>query len=258
MTNYHDNKVKPRFKKDFNDGDLFRKWHTPFDDADYLSKWAAHRMQVALKSVDSYGLCRKPDALEIGIGSGIFIKELEKRGCNEIGVDYSINIVRSYLKKLNPAEDKMPEKVIVADVETLPIASNSFDLVTCLGVLEYLPNDKIALSEMYRIIRPNGYLVLAVASYHRFRSLFRLVKDKLFKKELVASETSSQDYSLENQVRLIRPLSLRQEAIDAGFKIRKFVCFGGKFFGRYLPVRFQIPGLICLGDHCLLVLKKSL
>jgi len=214
-------------------------------------------MDVVLRSIDSYGLGRKGNALDIGIGSGALLKELSKRGCDVWGADFSMNIIRNTYKSLGSINAKIVNKFMVADIETLPIKSDSFDLVTCLGVLEYLPTDKNALGELYRIIRPRGYLVFAVASYHRFGSLLNLVKKKFLKKKKVKPESSLEAFSLQDRgVRLVKPLALREETVEAGFKVKKFECFGGKLFGRYFPIRLYLPGLIYIGDHCLLVLEK--
>jgi SAM-dependent methyltransferase len=49
-----------------------------------------------------------------------------------------------------------------ADVEFLPFHNQSFDHVTCLGVLEYLPDYRPALREISRLLRPGGLAVLSV------------------------------------------------------------------------------------------------
>lgn len=37
---------------------------------------------------------------------------------------------------------------------------NSFDIVTCFGVLHHIPNVSFVLSEIFRVLKPNGYLLL--------------------------------------------------------------------------------------------------
>ncbi len=42
----------------------------------------------------------------------------------------------------------------------LPLAGEKFDLITCLGVLHHIPKVSYAVSELFRVLRPGGYMVL--------------------------------------------------------------------------------------------------
>lgn len=68
---------------------------------------------------------------------------------------------------------------ILCDVnEPLPIESDSFDTVVCSDVLEHLHSPTVALSEMSRVLRPGGKILLSVPflyglheqphDYHRY------------------------------------------------------------------------------------------
>ena len=50
-------------------------------------------------------------------------------------------------------------------VETLPFADASFDLVTCLDVVEHTPDDVRTLTELRRVTRPGGHVVVTVPAY---------------------------------------------------------------------------------------------
>jgi len=43
---------------------------------------------------------------------------------------------------------------------TLPFSDNSFDLITCLGVLHHIPNVSHVLSELIRVLLPGGHILL--------------------------------------------------------------------------------------------------
>jgi SAM-dependent methyltransferase len=66
------------------------------------------------------------------------------------------------------AADLKPEhyddtvKPVRADIIDLPWAANSFDLVICNHVLEHVPDDRRAMSELYRVTRPKGLAILQV------------------------------------------------------------------------------------------------
>lgn len=51
---------------------------------------------------------------------------------------------------------------VVARAEQLPLASARFDLVICTQVLEYIAQPSLVLSEIHRVLRPGGALLLSV------------------------------------------------------------------------------------------------
>jgi ubiquinone/menaquinone biosynthesis C-methylase UbiE len=56
------------------------------------------------------------------------------------------------------------------DAMQLPLRDECADCVTMLDVLEHVPDDKKALAEIYRILKPGGVLVLSVPAYQHLWS----------------------------------------------------------------------------------------
>jgi SAM-dependent methyltransferase len=52
------------------------------------------------------------------------------------------------------------------DIEEIPYPDNSFDLVFASHVLEYVKNDKKAINEIKRVLRPGGLAFLPVPMLH--------------------------------------------------------------------------------------------
>ena len=50
---------------------------------------------------------------------------------------------------------------VVADVTALPFADGSFDGITCGYVLEHVPDPPLGLSELARVLRTGGRMLLA-------------------------------------------------------------------------------------------------
>lgn len=55
-----------------------------------------------------------------------------------------------------------PWAAVHCDIQALPFPDNSFDLILCNHVLEHIPDDRRALRELYRVLKPNGLAFLLV------------------------------------------------------------------------------------------------
>ncbi len=67
-----------------------------------------------------------------------------------------------------------------ADICNLPFENNAFDVVLCNHVLEHIEDDRQAMLELYRILRPGGWGILQVPQDLKRRTTFEdnSVKDK--------------------------------------------------------------------------------
>jgi ubiquinone/menaquinone biosynthesis C-methylase UbiE len=107
------------------------------------------------------------DVLEVGCGSGIAVQLFAEAGANVTAVDltpWAVGTTRARLDAFG-----LGGEVLEADGEDLPFPDTSFDLVFSWGVIHHTTDMARALSELVRVCRPGGKLVLML--YHR-RSLF--------------------------------------------------------------------------------------
>lgn len=99
--------------------------------------------------------------LDIGSGAGQLVRPILKYAdpdAEVVGCDLSYNMLRRARTRL-----KTDRPVFTtADLVHLPYADNSFDGITCGYVLEHLPDARIGLREMARVMRPGGRMLLLV------------------------------------------------------------------------------------------------
>ena len=95
-------------------------------------------------------------ALDVGTGTGHFAFDLARRGLKVTAVDTS----EPMLEVARAKEGTVT--LIPADAGELPFADSSFDLVLSVTTLEFVSRPGRALSEMWRVTRPRGRLVVAV------------------------------------------------------------------------------------------------
>jgi SAM-dependent methyltransferase len=55
-----------------------------------------------------------------------------------------------------------PRATVRADITDLPFPEDSFDVVLCSHVLEHVDDDRKAMGELYRVLKPGGWAVVVV------------------------------------------------------------------------------------------------
>lgn len=59
--------------------------------------------------------------------------------------------------------DLNPEQVMVKmDITDIPFPDNTFDAMLCNHVLEHIPDDRKAMRELHRVLKPGGWAILQV------------------------------------------------------------------------------------------------
>lgn len=108
------------------------------------------------------------DILDCGCGNGALIRHLyHLRPGSLIGIDISPDKVNEALGLLT--DEQVPDKRIdfeIMDTEQLGFKDESFDTVIMTDTLPYLSNPRVALSEVARVLRPNGKLLVAVSTLY--------------------------------------------------------------------------------------------
>ncbi len=126
------------------------------------------------------------DILEAGVGQGVVLKKIAERGGAKIksltGIDLSGRLLE-IAKKIIPQA-----KLVKGDIEAMPFANNSFDLVIMVGVFPYLLDIDKALSEIKRVLRADGQFIVTVPNrkwilfknYIKQRRNIQPVEDRFF------------------------------------------------------------------------------
>lgn len=114
---------------------------------------------VKQKQVEMLRITEGVRLLEVGYGRGELLLHSARRGAVVHGVDYSpdaVIVARDTLRDFPNAD------VRTADSRKLPYDSDSFDRVFSGDVIEHMsfPDAVDSLSEMYRVTRPGGFLLV--------------------------------------------------------------------------------------------------
>ena len=157
--------VKKHFE---NNADL---WQQLYSTKDLQSRIVQERFEYTLQFLDQLKLPENSRGIDIGCGAGLTCVELLKRNISVVGLDVSQNMVVLARKNCPNFSAGCKAEFLIGSAEEMDFANDSFDIVTALGLLEYLRWDQWALSEIHRILKPDGYLIVSVPNSLRLSNL---------------------------------------------------------------------------------------
>jgi 2-polyprenyl-3-methyl-5-hydroxy-6-metoxy-1,4-benzoquinol methylase len=96
--------------------------------------------------------------LDYGCGTGDFLELAQKTGWNVQGIEPS-GQARHIAETKTGSNIQHPN-----ELESIP--SNSFDVITLWHVLEHVPNLMETVNELKRVLKPGGYLILALPNFN--------------------------------------------------------------------------------------------
>ena len=117
--------------------------------------------EVAECSAEALRISSGQSVLEIGCGSGVFMPRLAEAvgpGGKVFGIDAAPALVDAARRRMAATPWV---KVEQADAYHLPYPNDTFDVAHCERVLIHLEHPRLALREMARVVKPDGWIVAA-------------------------------------------------------------------------------------------------
>ena len=122
--------------------------------ADFYDKRYERIQREKYKAVAKYLPERAESILDLGCGTGMFLKELAERGELVIGVDSSMKMLSVARKRARKA---VP---ICADADHLPFKDGSFDVVVSVTLLQNVPAPVTTMREIARVMKSGGVAIV--------------------------------------------------------------------------------------------------
>ena len=150
--------------------------------------------------------------LDVGCGGGILAEGLATKGAHVTGIDMADKGLS--VAKLHLHESKLDIKYEKASAEDFAVQHKSmFDVVTCMEMLEHVPDPEAIVTACAQLVRPGGDVVFS--TINRNPKAFALA---IFAAEQILRliPPGTHDYA-----KLIRPSELCDWARAAGLKIEE-------------------------------------
>jgi SAM-dependent methyltransferase len=106
--------------------------------------------------------------LDLGSGAGRHAFECYRRGARVVALDLNagdLDAVAAMFAAMAHAGEAPPEAdalAVRADAYRLPFVDGAFDVVIAAEILEHIPDDRAAIAEAVRVLRPGGSLAVTV------------------------------------------------------------------------------------------------
>jgi SAM-dependent methyltransferase len=132
-------------------------------DVDEHHWWYRGRRRIIRAELDRLPLPSPSQTrvLDAGCGSGRTLDELVDYG-SVSGIELNPDAA-AVARRRGPAPDGFD--VHVGRLEDLPFEDATFDLITCLDVIEHTPDDRATLLSLRRVCKPGGWLLVTVPAY---------------------------------------------------------------------------------------------
>jgi SAM-dependent methyltransferase len=151
----------------------YDSWHQRAFDADREHDDASSPWYELVR--ERVGDVRDLHVLEVACGRGGFVRELRQKGAIVTGCDFSKAALCVGNQRVKGTGDGgVSCRFVQGDAQSLPFADAVFDLVVSCETVEHLPDPASAISEMHRVTRPGGRLLLTTPNYFNLMGLYEL------------------------------------------------------------------------------------
>jgi 2-polyprenyl-3-methyl-5-hydroxy-6-metoxy-1,4-benzoquinol methylase len=148
-----------------------REYLKPLEGFDNYQNWwdwyknTEQRVQVYIEHLQEYlPEVSKFRILDLGCGAGGVCVSFANRSNRVVGLDLDKKLINLTKINVSDSEDYFPPGGGVSEILSsginLPFEDETFDLVICNDVIEHLDEQEELIGEIYRVLKPGGYLYL--------------------------------------------------------------------------------------------------
>lgn len=172
-----------------------------------------HRINpLRLDWIDALASIRGKRVLDVGCGGGILSDAMARRGADVTGIDLSTKALK--VAQLHALEAATPNvRYLETSAEQLAAEEPaSFDVVTCMEMLEHVPQPGSIVQACSRLVKPGGWVFFSTINRNPKAFLFAIVGAEYLLRML---PRGTHEYA-----KLIRPSELAAHCRTHGLNLR--------------------------------------
>ena len=165
---------------------------------------------LRLSYIDRLAVLSGKTVLDVGCGGGILSESMAKTGAIVTGIDLSdkaLQVAKLHLLESGNRVDY--RKIAVEDMASECPAS--FDIVTCLEMLEHVPDPQSVIASCAKLVKPGGHVFFSTLNRNPKSYLFAIIGAEYMLNML---PRGTHDYA-----KFIKPSELAQYCRNAGLDV---------------------------------------
>jgi 2-polyprenyl-6-hydroxyphenyl methylase/3-demethylubiquinone-9 3-methyltransferase len=169
---------------------------------------------LRLQFINSYAELDEMAVVDVGCGGGILTEGLAKKGANALGIDLSDALIE--IAELHGLESGVKARYQKISVEALvETHAEKFDHVTCMEMLEHVPDAGSVISACAKLLKPGGMVFFSTLNRQPKAYLLAIVAAEYVLRMLPKGTHSYKTF--------IKPSELSASARVAGLELRGMV-----------------------------------
>ena len=151
--------------------------------------------------------------LDVGCGGGVLAESMAERGAQVTGIDLSEKALKVARLHLLESGRKVDYRIVSAE-DLADTSAQAFDIVTCLEMLEHVPDPASTIRACVKLVKPGGHVFFSTINRNPKAYLFAVIGAEYVLKLL---PRGTHDYA-----RFITPAELARMCRSAGLSVDSF------------------------------------
>jgi len=191
-------------------GELAHKWW----DADGEFRPLHQINPLRLDWIDAQARVAGRRVLDIGCGGGILAESMARRGADVLGIDLSTKPLKvAQLHAMEAAVERLAYREVSAEAMAIE-APGAFDIVTCMEMLEHVPDPASVVRAAATLVRPGGWVFFSTINRNPKAFVLAIVGAEHVLKLL---PKGTHEYA-----RFVKPSELARYSREAGLAVDQF------------------------------------
>lgn len=172
-----------------------------------------HRINpLRLNWIDGYSPLAGKRVLDVGCGGGILADAMARKGAHVLGIDLAVKSLRvAELHAMEAGTENVQyQEIAVEDLAAQ--RAGEFDVVTCMEMLEHVPDPASVVTALGKLVKPGGWVFLSTLNRNAKSFLMAIVGAEYVLRLLPAG---THEYN-----RFIKPSELGQMCREAGLELQ--------------------------------------